>query len=533
MSDFGPLFGGPPKPSSRRPARRVVDDPFGDSLFPEDADAEVPTYEAATGPRTYGVREINLAIGRALQSSFSREVRVRGEIQGLDRNLGRDHWYFELVEKDPGSERIQARLSVVLLASDRRKVDRDLSRVPGFALRDHLEVCLKGRVDFYAPYGKLQLRVTGVDPEATLGKLAAQRERILAALAGEGLLERNGQLPLPAVPAHVGLVTSVGSAAYNDFVQEIQASGLALRVTCVDARVQGLDTEPTVVAALRTLARIRPDVVVLVRGGGSRSDLAGFDSERIARTIAAMPVPVFCGIGHETDECVADKVAARSLKTPTACAAELVQMVREFVADAEDRFDRIHHLAQRRLAGQATRLSSVSHRVAGIARRRVEGESRLVTSLAARLGRGAPRTVVHRSRALSAITRRVAVGTQRTLAHHAQRLRGLRRSLDRGRLQTRMLRHRGELEALARRLPATASRRLRRDEARLQTFEARTRALDPRRVLARGYSLTTDESGRLVRDATLLAAGQRIHTQLAQGSVASRVEETRPEEDES
>jgi exodeoxyribonuclease VII large subunit len=149
------------------------------------------------------------------------------------------------------------------------------------------------------------------------------------------------------------------------------------------------------------------------------------------------------------------------------------------------------------------------------------------------LRRGVPRTLAHRSERLEGVARRVAVGSHRMLAQHAQRLAGLRRGLDAERLAARWRRHRTRLDGLAGRLPLAGRRRLERAEQRLAAHEARARALDPRRVLARGYSLTTDASGALVRDASKLVAGQRIHTRLARGSVLSRVEETRPEEDES
>ena len=143
---------------------------------------------------------------------------------------------------------------------------------------------------------------------------------VLRALSAEGLLGANGARELPPVPLRVGLITSSGSAAYHDFVHELEVSGYAWQVAVVDVRVQGAAAARRIKWALGQLSQLDVDAVVLVRGGGSRADLAAFDSELVARAIAAMPVPVITGVGHETDRSVADEVAYHACKTPTACA---------------------------------------------------------------------------------------------------------------------------------------------------------------------------------------------------------------------
>ena len=159
-------------------------------------------------------------------------------------------------------------------------------------------------------------------------------------LAADGLLDRNARLTLAPVPLRVGLITSHGSAAYHDFVQELETSGYAWQVGVVDVRVQGAAASRRIVWALHELARLQVDVVVLVRGGGSRADLCPFDTEQVAREIAAMSVPVLTGVGHEVDRSVADEVAHTACKTPTACAQILVDQVRLFVRNLD-------HAAQR------------------------------------------------------------------------------------------------------------------------------------------------------------------------------------------
>ena len=166
-----------------------------------------------------------------------------------------------------------------------------------------------------------------IDPSFTLGQLAVERERLLKQLFDEGLLEKNGLLQVPYVPLRVGLVTSIGSAAHADFITEISNSGFGFTVLEYDSRVQGENAAAEIVLGLEVLSSHNPDVIVLIRGGGSTADLSIFDSEIVARTIAELNLPVFTGIGHEIDRSVADEVAHSSFKTPTSCANALVNYV--------------------------------------------------------------------------------------------------------------------------------------------------------------------------------------------------------------
>ena len=480
------------------------------------------------GPSTYTVLELNQAIGAALSEAFPGEVWVRGEIQGLARTRMRPHWYFELVEKKADRDEIAARLSVALLSWNRSAVQRDMKAAPGFDLQDNVEVRIRGRVGYYAPFGKLQLEMTGVDPAFTLGQLAASRERILRALAAEKLLERNRQLPLSPVPLRVGLITSVGSAAYNDFVQELTRSGFGFSVRVIDARVQGAETEPTVVAALRTFARLRPDAVVIVRGGGSRSDLAWFDSEAIARRIAAMPVPVLTGIGHEIDRSVADEVAHQAFKTPTACADFLADRVRLFHESVEDAGARVVTLARARLGFEQDALLRRAREAGHQARAAVRGRAQQLAHAAGRLRREAPRTLEHRSQRLSAHGGEIKAAGRLRLAQHWGRIAAARRALAAPRLLRPLLAQGQRTDGAARRVRRLAAQWTRAHALRVAAIDARVRALDPRRVLARGFTLTHHADGTLLRSTVHARVGEEILTTFHDGTARSRVSHSQP-----
>lgn len=297
---------------------------------------------------TLTVSELSTRIGAVIRKGFGGPLWVEGEIHSLSRPAS-GHVYFDLVEPSATGRRQAASVPVVLWESDKHGVNQTLKQSgAGLRMTDGLAVRIRGTVGFYNAQSRVQLQMTAIDPAYTLGRMAAERDRLLRALAAEGLLDANGRRPLPAVPLRVGLVTSDGSAACEDFLHELEASGLGWQVSIVHARVQGNLAAATVASALRVAAGHGVDVVALVRGGGSRSDLAAFDSELIARAIAHLPVPVLTGIGHETDDSVADAVAHTPFKTPTACAAALVEHVRRWCAHRDDVWDGVvrHSSAQ-------------------------------------------------------------------------------------------------------------------------------------------------------------------------------------------
>ena len=202
-------------------------------------------------------------------------------------------------------------------------------------LGDGIKVRIYGYLDFYAPDGQIKLVMTGIDPRFTLGDLAQQRDQVMRRLVAGGLLDANRRTPLGRAPVHVGVVTSVGSAAWHDFHQELASSGLGFQLSVCDVRVQGDHAVAMVAAAIASLAARPLDAIVVIRGGGARNELSVFDAEPIALAIAASPVPVLTGLGHEVDRSIADEVAYASYKTPTACAQALVAMTATYLAEAE------------------------------------------------------------------------------------------------------------------------------------------------------------------------------------------------------
>lgn len=447
---------------------------------------------------TFSVTELADAIGNALRASFRDEVWVRGEIRDLSRPQS-GHVYFTLC--DPAAGGAGASISVMLHARQKGAVNATLTEAGGTVrMSAGTDVRIRGRLDWYAPRGQLQLRMTAIDPAYTLGQLELARAELLRRLDEEGLLRANGALALPLAPLRVGLITSEGSAAEADFLDELRRSGFAFRVLRADTRVQGTDAPRSIAAAIRRLATHRLDVLALVRGGGARTDLAAFDDEAVARAVASCPVPVLTGIGHEIDTSVADEVAHTAAKTPTACAQLLVARVAELATTFDATWAAIATRAVRGVTDHEARLHVHATHLSRTARQALAGRATRLDMVADRAGRAALLGLDTAGRRLDGHRGRVT-GAARSHLRAAEVLVGA-----------------GE-----RRIAHRAPRALAEADRSLASLEARVRTLDPERTLARGWSITRTADGRIVRAPADVAVGDELSTLVAGGEVRSTV----------
>ena len=308
--------------------------------------------------RTLSVSQFLDIVKGVLSQAFEGGLWIQGEIEGFN---GRGkHTYFTIVERESGKK---AAVSIAIFEYQMRHIKPLLTK-HRLELADGIKVRLYGTPDIYVDRGSFSFKVTNIDPRFTLGDLAGQRDEIVQRLKTRGLYVANKLVPLPVAPLRIALITSIGSAAHADALQELEASGIGFEVFVHDVRVQGAEAVPTVVAAIEQAgARTDIDVVMLVRGGGSKTDLLAFDSEEIAATIGMCPLPVFTGIGHEVDTSIADEVAHRAYKTPTACAAGVVQLVQEFVQSTEDAWSQISLTASELLSDAERSLNETAQAV--------------------------------------------------------------------------------------------------------------------------------------------------------------------------
>lgn len=301
------------------------------------------------------VSEVLTRAQRAVVSEFPGPVWVRGEVTGFRRTSG-GAAFFRLADPDVDGAALDAGARGRIMA----EIDRVLSDTGVGGLRDGIEIRVRGTVGV-AARSSIRLSVLEIDPEFTAGRLAIDRAAVIRRLTRDGALAANGRLQTPMVPLRVGLVTSRGSAAHGDFTDQLRRSNYRFALRTAHTIVQGEGTPERVAACLARVAEEPVDVIALVRGGGSKLDLAGFDTETVGRAISRAPVPVITGIGHEMDRTVADEAAAIAEKTPSAAGEWLVTRVRDFA----ERLDRARsHIrregaeALRRSRHELTRVAS-------------------------------------------------------------------------------------------------------------------------------------------------------------------------------
>jgi exodeoxyribonuclease VII large subunit len=253
---------------------------------------------------------------------------VRGEIAKV---YEKGHVYVDLVDAGTASDTKRPVLNAHCWATPWGPLKRRLAS-EGVVLQSGMVVSFYGYVDLYAPQGKIGFSITDVDVEGLLGDVARRRQELIARLVTEGLLEKNKRTVLTDVPLRVGLVASPGTEGYSDFTGQLVNSPFSFAITLIKTLVQGEGAPAQIAAAVAALDAHGVDLICVVRGGGSKGDLACFDDERVARAIASSSTPVFTGIGHTGDESVADLVAHTRAITPTKLGEEVVGLVSRWYA---------------------------------------------------------------------------------------------------------------------------------------------------------------------------------------------------------
>lgn len=276
--------------------------------------------------------ELQLRIKAGVEGAVALPVWVAAELAEVRVNRASGHCYMELVEKGGQNGVPRARVNAVAWRSAWGVIRSYFISETGREPAAGMNVLLKVVTSYHELYG-LSLVVSDIDPLYTLGDMERQRQQVIARLQEEGVWEMNRTLPRPFAPQRIAVISSAGAAGYQDFMRELSESGFRFEVSLFEAVMQGHGASDSIIDALERITDF--DVVVIIRGGGAQSDLAAFDSYRLAAHIAQFPVPVVTGIGHDRDQSIVDMVAWLPLKTPTAAAGWLVQNLAELLARIE------------------------------------------------------------------------------------------------------------------------------------------------------------------------------------------------------
>lgn len=419
---------------------------------------------AVSAPRVWAVGPLMRAVADTLAARFN-PVAVQGEVSGFSRAAS-GHCYFSLKD-DTGQVRC---------AMFRRSADQ-LSFTP----RDGTLVEAQGKLDVYGPRGDLQLIVENLKP-AGQGALFERFLQLKARLEADGLFDAERKRALPVQPRSIAVVTSLGAAALRDVVTALRRRVPHIPVLIYPASVQGVQAPAELRAALDTAYGHhrdcgQGDVLLLVRGGGSLEDLWAFNDEGVVRTLASAPMPVVCGVGHETDFTLADFVADLRAPTPTA-AAEMCAPARELCLGE---------------------LGYLQERLGGSMHRTVDQSAQRLDRLAQRLGRPSGRLHAGREQ----------------LAHLHHRLRSA--------LLLLRQQHRHRLSDLVHSLPQGVRRSIDIQAQRIDRSSTALALLDPYLVLERGYAFLTDADGQAITRTDQLCVGQSLQAQLADGVIGLTV----------
>ena len=440
--------------------------------------------------KVFSVSEFTSEVKRLLEKQIG-QVWVSGEITNF-RSQRSGHIYFTL--KDAGSQ-----LSCVLFRGE-TKVDRAL-------LEDGRKVVVQGDVTVYEARGQYQLVVRAIELQG-VGALQAAFEKLKQRLQAEGLFAPERKRPLPKYPRRIGLVTSPTGAAIRDVLHVVERRNPGLEIILAPCRVQGQGAADEIAAAIRLLNELslQPsafslDLILLTRGGGSLEDLWAFNEEAVARAIFESSIPVVSAVGHEIDFTISDFVADVRAATPSA-AAEII---------TEGFFSSIQFVSE---AGG--RLRQLCHA-------QLENRQYELTQTFQRLARAHPRRRLNDwLQRLDDLQTGLIRCTRQGVRDRRVEWRNFSRRLSRVRPALLLKQRREAVQQEKQRLYEQTHHSLRERWNRLGTLQARLRLLGPEQVLARGYSITSDAvTGKVLRAAAEVQAGQKLRTRLAQGEVTS------------
>lgn len=474
------------------------------------------------------VRQLNELAREALSACFHDEVWVQGEIHGLKVHAKSGHVYFDLVEKAPGMDGGHvAKIGCAFFRGSFVKWRQALKilGMQDFELAPGIEVRLKARIDLFVREGRYQLIVSEIDPAYTFGAIARKREQTIRALDAAGLLERNKTLQMPRIPRNVGLITSDGSAAFNDFMRVISESGYSFSVTLFDAHMQGENTVPGVLAGIEALqGRPGMDVIVIIRGGGAKTDLFSFDDLSLCRAVARCARPVITGIGHEIDVSVADLVAHTCCVTPTDAGRFLTGRMEEMWAYLDQASRDISHRGREVLQIAGERLRTASSGLGRAARQWMVSALSDLRECAFHLHTALTRELARREQMLVTAASSLTHNSRAAVERQRQVLDGLPQTAIRDTL-ARFSLLRADLARQQQVLGDHAGAIIARQQDRMEHLGSLFSAMEPLQTLRRGYSITTDSQGRIVADADMVRKGASITTVLARGRIVSTVKD--------
>ena len=438
---------------------------------------------------------LNTIIRNAIDAALPGTYWVRAEMSDVRVNSSSGHCYLEFIEKDEKTGQIIAKARGTIWMRTFKVIRPYFEKETGQLFVSGLKVLVNVTVEFHELYG-YSLSVCDIDPSYTLGDMVRKRKEIIRRLQAEGIFDLNKELHLPSLPRRIALITSPTAAGYGDFVHQLEGNeyNIPFYIKLFPATMQGERTAESVIAALD---RIFPhadlfDVVVIIRGGGSTSELSSFDSYPLAAACAQFPLPLITGIGHERDDTVVDMVAHTRLKTPTAVAAFLIERLVREAAQLRALEQTIGEKAVSSLLKRKTVLQTLTAGLPITVNAHIEHHRKQLHSLTAFLS-SLPQWLRHRTEKLNEMPSRLLRATDTVIVRRSTSLTAIGVSLRRA-FETSYAERRRALEL----------------------NEQYIKMASPEYVLKRGYTLTMKHD-RIVKQSIDLTAGDDIKIKFADG----------------
>ena len=314
---------------------------------------------------TYSLSQLTRFINQVVKVNFESPVWIKAEISEL-REASNGHCYLEFIEKDPDTDTLIAKIKANIWANTYRMLKPYFESSTGQQFHAGIKVLVSVTVDFHDVFG-LSLNIRDIDPTYTLGELAKRRQEIIRQLEKDGVMEMNKSLEMATLPNRIAVISSPTAAGYDDFCNQLDNNpdGFVFYKKLFPAIMQGDQAADSIIEALDNIYGHVDlfDVVVIIRGGGASTDLACFDSYELALNCAQFPLPIIAGIGHQRDLSIVDMVAHTSVKTPTAAAALLIEMMEEARDRMTDAYTAIYQLLHQRVQSQQQKLADISWKI--------------------------------------------------------------------------------------------------------------------------------------------------------------------------
>lgn len=445
--------------------------------------------------------ELQLIIRDALYLSIPQTLWVAAEISEINVNSS-GHCYLELIEKNPDEKNIRARIRGIIWNSRFGFIKSFFENITGEPLRGGLKILVKAKVEYHELYG-LSLVINDIDPAFTLGEMALKRQLIIRRLEEEGVFSMNKEMNFPLLPQRIAVVSSGSAAGYTDFINHLRGNsyGYIFYTALIETPMQGTETEQGVINALDKIANNAGlfDLVVIIRGGGSQTDLSWFDNYSIAYHVTQFPLPVVTGIGHEKNLSVTDLVANQSLKTPTAVADFLIDTMVSAENEMIDLCNRIRDNVRIILEENKNMLETHSIRLLPLTRIMISA------SMAKLSGK---------------VMELIRIGREKTFRSGVVSANHLSRLISS--VKTVSLNRTTALEASRQSLITLTVNSLNNYNNRLNGFDKSLNILNPENVLKRGYTITSIK-GKILKSRDQVKPDDIIDTSLADGTISSKV----------